>query len=72
MILENRRVTIDEVANHFTLVMVLHMTSFITGLAFIKSVQDGFLNSSPKSTETIVWPSVNAYWTAMLTKVKLF
>ena len=27
------------------LAMVLHMTSFITGLAFVKSVQDGFLNS---------------------------
>ena len=27
---------------------------------------------SPKSTGIIVWPSVNAYWTAMLTKVKLF
>jgi len=54
------------------LVMVLHVTSFITGLAFVKFVQDGFLNSSPKSKRRIVWPSVNAYWTAMLTKVKLF
>ena len=36
------------------LAMVLHMTSFITGLAFVKSVQDGFLNSSPKSKRTIV------------------
>jgi len=69
MILENRRVTIDEVANHFE---IRHMTSFITGLAFVKSVQDGFLKSSPKSKRTIVWPSVNTYWTAMLTKVKLF
>ena len=48
------------------------MTSFITGLAFVKSVQVGILKSSPKSKRTIVWPSVNAYWTAMLTKVKHF
>jgi len=61
MILENRRVTIDELANHFEI-----------GLTFVKSVQDGFLKSSPKSKRTIVWPSVNAYWTAMLTKVKPF
>ena len=56
----------------FKLVMVLHMTSFIKGLAFVRYVQDGFLKSPPKSTGTIVSPSVNPYWTAMLTKVKLF
>jgi len=39
------------------LVMVVHMTSFITCLAFVKSVQDGFLKSSPKSKRTIVWSS---------------
>jgi len=54
MILENRQVSIDVLANHFEISMVLHMTSFITGLAFVKSVQVGFLKSSPKSKRTIV------------------
>ena len=51
MILENRRVTIDEMANHFE---ISHGSAYDTGLAFVKSMQDGFLNNSPKSTGTIV------------------
>ena len=51
MILEKRRMTIDEVANLFE---ISHGSAYDTGLAFVKSMQDGFLNNSPKSTGTIV------------------
>ena len=68
MILENRRVTTDELANHFE---ISHGSAYDI-IHNRLGLQVGFLKSSPKSKRTIVWPSVNAYWTAMLTKVKLF
>ena len=72
MILENRLVTIDEVANHFEISHGSAYDIIHNRLGFRKVSARWVLKSSPKSTGTIVWPSVKAYWTAMLRKVKLF
>jgi hypothetical protein len=73
MIQENRRVTIDEVANHLQIDHGSAYDNIRNRLGFVKFLQDGFQSSSPKNTRrTIVWSFVNAYWTAMIMKVKLF
>jgi hypothetical protein len=46
LILNYRRVTVNEVTNHLQLVMVLPMKSLMTDFTSIKFVQDGFQNNS--------------------------
>ena len=72
MILENRRVAIDEVANYFEINHGSAYDIIHNRLGFRKVCARWVPKELTEEHRTIVWPSINAYWTAMLTKVKLF
>jgi hypothetical protein len=65
MVLLDRQVTTDEVANY--IVMVLPMKSSTTDLGFIKYMQDGLQSNSQCCINKCPWTSVNI-WTAMVMK----
>ena len=72
MILENRRVAIDEVANYFEINHGSAYDIIHNRLGFRKVCARWVPKELIEEHRTIVWPSVNAYWPAMLKKVKLF